>query len=136
MFNQMMANLASSVGGGLLDQDEQPKAIEVKADPNSLTNVVEQSLDRVGNQFADLMANPFGGLQGSLRATADLVSNPVEAYERQVLQAMAGRSSDPYAQIKRMQRQMNESDLMFQDGQQFVQLPTGGFMNAAQMRLM
>ena len=55
---------------------------------------------------------------------------------RRVLQAMAGQSRDPYAQIKTMQRQMNEADLMFQDGQQFVQLPTGGFMNAAQMRLM
>ena len=131
-----MANLANSVGGGLLDQDEQARAAEVKVDPGSVANVVSQSLSRAGDQFADLMANPFGGLQGSLRATADLVSNPVEAYERQVLQAMAGGSRDPYANSRTTRQRMNEADLMFQDGQQLVQLPTGGFMNAAQMRLM
>ena len=136
MFNQMMVNVASSVGGGLLDQDEQPRSVEVKVDPSSVPDVVSQSLSRAGDQFADLMANPFGGLQGSLRATADLVSNPVEAYERQVLQAMAGQSRDPYANSRTTQQQMNEADLMFQDAQQFVQLPTGGFMNAAQMRLL
>jgi hypothetical protein len=42
MFNQMMANLASSVGGGLLDQDEQPKPVDLKSDPSSVTNVVSQ----------------------------------------------------------------------------------------------
>lgn len=136
MFNQMMANLASSVGGGLLDQDDQPQAVEVKVDPGSVTNVVSQSLGRAGDQFADLMANPFGGLQGSLRATADLVSNPVQAYEQQVLQAMAGQSRDPYSSLRTTQQRMNEADLMFQDAQRLVQLPTGGFMNAAQMRLM
>jgi hypothetical protein len=124
------------VGGGLLDQDEQPKPVDLKSDPSSVTNVVSQSLGRASDQFADLMANPFGGLQRSLRATADLVSNPVQAYEQQVLQAMAGQSRDPYSSLRTTQQRMNEADLMFQDAQRLVQLPTGGFMNAAQMRLM
>ena len=141
MFNPLAASLASSVGGGLLDLDQlaqqkQQPPVEMKVDQGGVGDVVSQSFNRARDQFSDLVENPFGGLQGSLRATADLVSDPVQAYEQQVMQAMAGQKSDPLGQFKRMQQQMQDAELMYQDGQKLVQLPTGGFMNSAQMRLM
>ena len=114
MFLSSIGKLAQSIGGGLMN---------------------------TAQGFADKAMNPgetISNAVGDSRAVRAL-QDPAKFFDDEI-QAIAAKiengvplSSNEMAKIQAFQRQAEQN---FQNSQAAVQLPTGGFMNSAQQRLM
>jgi len=114
MFISSIGRLAQSVGGGLMTA------------ARGAADAVMNPIDTVGNAFSGSRA------ARALQDPAKFFDDEIQAIAQKIQEGKP-LSGNEMAKMQAFQQQAQQD---FQNAQAAVQLPTGGFMNSAQQRLM